>query len=401
VKGKREMMNRQKFVLLKESIGRVCLISAIIILSAGYCPAQQGEPIRVLRDLEYNRINGTSLLLDLYLPVNAKGPLPVIVWIHGGGWRAGSKNLASNGIQVRQASRGYAVASINYRLSDVAKHPAQVEDCKAAIRWLSANAVQYNLDTGHIGVWGSSAGGHLVAMLGTSGGVDSLEGSSGNLDQSSRVQAVVDWYGPTDLLKISSQALPCSRLDHDSPDSPESLLLGCTLQTCPERAVTANPITYITPEDPPFLIMHGTNDCTVPPGQSQLLFDALKEAGVEATLQFLQGAGHGGPEFSSPESEQLITSFFDKHLRSAPNLLINGATFKKPVLTINGSGFGSSGANVSVNGKDVSSLITDQTGSQITLKGNKKKLGLRKGPNQIAVTAAGATSNTFTLNLLR
>ena len=169
--------------------------------------------------------------LDLYLPEKADGPLPVIVWVHGGGWLAGSKD--GGGPALPFVGKGYAVAAINYRLSQHAKFPAQIEDCKAAIRWLRANAKTYNLDPDHIGVWGASAGGHLVALLGTSGDVKELEGKEGNTDQSSRVQAVVDWFGPTDLTKMGGS--------HDQPNSPEARLFGGPVQENKEKAATSQP----------------------------------------------------------------------------------------------------------------------------------------------------------------
>jgi acetyl esterase/lipase len=230
--------------------------------------------------------------------------LPVVVWIHGGAWRVGSKE--GGGPARPLVTKGYAVASINYRLSQHAVFPAQIEDCKAAIRWLRANAKKYNLDPDRIGVTGSSAGGHLVAMLGTSGGVVALEGHLGDhRDVSSRVACVVDQYGPTDLLSMGGF--------HDAPDSPEAKLLGGPVQEKKEEARNASPISYVTPDDPPFLIIHGTADPTVPFGQSENLLSALKKAKVEAYLVPVTGGGHGG--FATPEVPERMRLFFDKQLR--------------------------------------------------------------------------------------
>jgi len=190
------------------------------------------------------------------------------VWIHGGGWSAGGKEDCP---AVSFVTKGYAVASINYRFSQHALFPAQIEDCKAAIRWLRANAKRYNLDAGHVGVWGASAGGHLVALLGTTGGVKKLEGTGGNLDQSSRVQCVVDWFGPTDFAKMGGW--------QDKPDSPMALLIGGPVRDRQELATKANPITYISKDSAPFLIMHGEKDNLVPMSQSELLDGALRKAG--------------------------------------------------------------------------------------------------------------------------
>jgi acetyl esterase/lipase len=260
--------------------------------------------VRVERNLEYVAGGHERNKLDLYLAVNDERPRPVIVWIHGGAWLAGNKDgCPATGF----VPQGYAVASINYRLSQHAVFPAQIEDCKAAIRWLRAHAKEYHLDPDHIGVWGASAGGHLVALLGTSGDVKELEGKGGNLDQSSRVQCVVDFFGPTDFLQM--------RGSHDNPKAPEAQLIGGPIQDNKEKAARANPITYVSRDDPPFLIMHGEADPTVPIGQSELLDKALQKAGVECTFIRIPGAGHGGPQFQLPENRKRIADFFDKHLK--------------------------------------------------------------------------------------
>ena len=167
------------------------------------------------------------------------------------------------------------MASINYRLSGHATFPAQIEDCKAAIRWLRANAKQYNLDTKRFGVWGSSAGGHLVALLGTSGDVKEFD-KGANLDQSSRVQAVCDYYGPTDFVVFVATPRYES---HAKADAPEAKLIGGAVLENKDKAAKVNPITYVSADDPPFLIVHGDKDGTVPINQSELLFAALKKAG--------------------------------------------------------------------------------------------------------------------------
>jgi len=204
------------------------------------------------------------------------------------------------------------VASINYRLSGEAKFPAQIEDCKAAIRWLRANAAQYGLDASHFGVWGSSAGGHLAALLGTSGEVKKWDAGERS-DVSSRVQAVCDFFGPTDLAQF---VVTPGYESHAKADSPESKLLGGAVLENKDKAAAANPITYIDKDDPPFLIMHGEKDATVSPNQSQLLHDALQKAGVNSSLHFVAGARHGGPEFNDPKIVALVAAFFDQHLRS-------------------------------------------------------------------------------------
>lgn len=249
--------------------------------------------VKVLRDLPYIENGHERQKLDIYIPKADGDPRPLVVWIHGGGWRQGSKDRCR---AVPLLQKGFVVASINYRLSGHAVFPAQIHDCKAAIRWLRSHAVAFGVDPDRIGVWGSSAGGHLVALLGTSGDVEDLEGSIGVTGVSSRVQAVCDWYGPTDLLLMNKQAGDLGTLDHDAPDSPESKLLGGTLQTVPDKAKRASPLTYTTSDDPAFLILHGDKDRLVPWKQSELLESSLKEAGCDVQFSVVPGAGHGFPD---------------------------------------------------------------------------------------------------------
>ena len=271
------------------------------------------EWVKVERDLEYARIGEMPLLLDLFRPESAGQPLPLVVWVHGGGWSGGDK-AANPALPL--SGRGYVVASINYRLSGVAKFPAQIEDCRAAIRWLRANAAKYNLDPKRVGVWGSSAGGHLVALLGTAGDVTRWDSVGGNADQSARVQAVCDYYGPTDLL---AEKMPGKGR---GPDSPVGRLLGGPVDELKEIAGQANPINYVTAEDPPFLIFHGEQDETVPIEQSEMLEAALKKAGIVSTFVRVKNAGHAflaGSDPSPPEIRTMVIAFFDKHLKREPN----------------------------------------------------------------------------------
>ncbi|MBC8350557.1 MAG: alpha/beta hydrolase [Planctomycetes bacterium] len=263
------------------------------------------------RDIEYARVGDNSLRLDLYSPKEPAARRPLIVWVHGGGWRNGSKDRCP---ALRFLAKGYVVASINYRLSGVAIYPAQIHDCKAAIRWLRAHAEQYSIDPRRIGVWGSSAGGHLVALLGTSGGVEPLEGDLGSLDHSSRVQAVCDFFGPTDFLQMDDHAVPNAPFKHNAPDSPEALVIGGPIQENTKKVEAANPLTYVTPDDPPFFIVHGDKDPLVPLHQSQLLFDALKRAKVNVKLHVVEGGQHGFGRNS--DVDKLVDSFFDKQLRA-------------------------------------------------------------------------------------
>ncbi len=291
------------------------------ILGGSAAPAEAPKPVdrslllppgvEVVRDLAYAQAGGRRLLLDLYLPVTRPKPWPVIVWIHGGAWRGGSKSPC-DGLPVLE--KGIAVASISYRLSGEAVFPAQIEDCKAAVRWLRAHGAQHGLSTERIGAWGSSAGGHLAALLGTTGDGKAFDVGA-NLDRSSRVQAVCNYYGPTDLSLMQAQSGPESRMRHDLPDSPEALLIGGRVAAHPDKAAAASPVTYVTPDDPPFLTVHGTADPLVPVGQAQVLDAALRKAGVPSTLVILEGAGHGGREFRTSELRTRINDFFSEHLR--------------------------------------------------------------------------------------
>ncbi|MBI5833986.1 MAG: alpha/beta hydrolase [Armatimonadetes bacterium] len=268
----------------------------LIAAMAGVVHAQGArlpDNITLYPDIEYAKAGDTSLKLDLYTDPTAGSAQPLIIWIHGGAWAAGDKNPP--GPALPWLREGWALASVNYRLSQQAVWPAQMHDCKAAVRWLRAHATEHRLDPQRFVAWGSSAGGHLVAVLGLSGDVEELEGHLGNPRQSSRVQAVIDWFGPTDFAQMLGQP---SAMDHAAADSPESRLLGAQVATVPDRVKSANPITYISDDDPPFLIMHGTKDMTVPFNQSELLHAALTAAKHQSTFVPVEGAGHGfgGPQ---------------------------------------------------------------------------------------------------------
>ena len=262
---------------------------------------QPGYEVR--RDIVYATVGGKPLLLDVYKPEKLAAALPAVIWIHGGAWTGGDKNgWDRNEVRFKELLyQGYIVVSINYRLSYQAKFPAQIEDCKGAIRFLRANAETYMIDSNRIGVLGTSAGGHLAALLGTSGNVKELEGDvGGNLNQSSRVQCVVDVTGPTDL------GVACTQ----SPKmvSPITRLLGGTPAEKPELATQANPITFATKDSPPFLIFHPKNDFAVPLDESELLLAALQAAGVESTLHIHNNA-HSWFDMT------LVGQFFDAHLK--------------------------------------------------------------------------------------
>lgn len=299
-------------------------------------PRATAQPTPDFSNIHYGQAHSRQVL-DIYLPNTGAGPFPVIIWIHGGGWQSGDKATAAP----RAAALlplGFAVIGLNYRLSSDADFPAQIHDCKGAIRAIRANAATYNLDPTRIGVWGSSAGGHLVALLGTSGDVAAAEGEvGGNLTFSSRVQAVADYFGPTDLLNINLDVTtpPGSTLNHDAATSPESHLIGFDQpgegigvlranQSNPSPPfpakmaliTLANPITHVSPDDPIFYITHGTDDTTVPKAQSTKLANALAAAGVPHTYDMVAGAGHGMP----PSEDAIIVEFFRQQFLLGPGV---------------------------------------------------------------------------------
>jgi acetyl esterase/lipase len=271
------------------------------------------------KDLAYASISAAQKL-DLYIPATGSGPFPVVIMVHGGGFMMGDKADGAGLTGVDQLlTAGYAVASINYRLSGEAKYPAQINDAKAAVRYLRANAAKYNLNPDKFGAWGASAGGNLVALLGTTCGVAELEGAElGNADQSSCVQAVVDWFGPVDFLKMDEQfaGTSCPQ-SHDAADSPESQLVGAAIQTVPDLVKTTNPMNYIDTSDAPFLIQHGSADCNIPPVQGKNLADALGAAigADKVTYTLIDGAGHGGAQFTTEANLKVVVDFLNKHLK--------------------------------------------------------------------------------------
>jgi acetyl esterase/lipase len=276
-------------------------------------PAPLAAGVKAERNIPYVENGHRNQILDLFLPEQPSDkPLPLMIWIHGGAWSGGSH---SSPPVLYLVSKGFAVASIQHRFSSDAIWPAQAYDCKAAIRFLRANAAKYNFDADHFGVGGDSSGGHLAAFVGTSGDVKELEGDLGNNNVSSRVQAVVDWFGPTDFTLMAQQSGPRSMLQHDTPNSPESRLVGGPVEEKRDVAKTANPLTYVDKNDPPFLIMHGDNDQLVPLGQSVILAKALIDAGVEVTMKTIPGAGHEGPQFRNAESQRLIEEFLSRELK--------------------------------------------------------------------------------------
>jgi len=258
-------------------------------------------------------VGDRNLRLDLYRPPPTDRPVPVVLWLHGGGWRMGTKMFCPY-IWLRDA--GFAVASVQYRLSQTAVFPAQIHDVKAAVRWLRANAETYGLDPDHIGVAGASAGGHLAALLGTTQGIPALEGNLGDhVTTSSRVQAVYDLFGPTDLVHLHTDAHRAGRV----PKAVDALalLLGGRVGKKRGLAALGSPLTHVTADDAPFLIVHGDRDPLVPLAQSVRLYRALKAAGVSSDLHIIEGASHGGLSFLARPERKRLVAFLRRHLMVA------------------------------------------------------------------------------------
>lgn len=267
-------------------------------------------------DQSYAGTDNRRQQLDLFLPENrrAGGKLPVLVFVHGGAWLAGDRTHGRGQIMRYVAEGKCAGVCIGYRLSPEAKWPAQIHDCKAALRWIKAHAETHGLDPDRIVVWGSSAGGHLVAMLGTSAGVPDMDGTLGpDIKENTKVAGVIDFFGPTDVSKMNAQRLP-GTMDHDTAEAPEAKLLGAPVQTIPDKVKSANPITYVDPTDPPFLMVHGDKDPLVPHGQSELLQAALTKSGVTQELHTVVGGGHGG--FRDPAVAEKVNAFLKERFKA-------------------------------------------------------------------------------------
>ncbi len=284
-------------------------------VAATFSTGEAGLAGRVLRNVVYCTLGGESLTMDLYFPKQVDNARwPVTMYIHGGAWSAGDKRSGAGYVEVPALqAAGFVVAAVNYRLAPQYHFPAMIEDVKCAVRFLRAHAAEYGLDPERIGVWGGSAGGHLAALLGTS------DASAGwdvgpYLEQSSRVQAVVDMFGPADLPMLFAHTQGQRRFlgvfDASSPDDPV--------------LVSASPVHYVTPDDPPFLLLHGDRDEVVPLEQSERFFAALQQTGVPAQLVVVHNAGHGFQPRGgaiSPSREEItrrVVSFFQQVLLPAP-----------------------------------------------------------------------------------
>ena len=276
------------------------------------------DGFRVIRDIAYappEPPDSLGHLLDLYLPeTTGRAPRPLVIWTGGTAFLADTGKETAGPIAQVFNPKGYAVAGVSIRSSGQAIFPAQVHDIKAAIRWLRTNAGQYNLDPERFAIMGDSSGGWTTAMAALTGDVPELEGNVGVTGVSSRVQVAVAFYPPTDFLQMDEQMLPgaCERFNetmglqncHNDPLSPESRLVGCAIQTCPDQVRRANPITYVSQPGPPMMILHGQDDPLVPHGQGVLLYNALRAGCQDATLFSVPNAAHDKEQVLDPANHE-------------------------------------------------------------------------------------------------
>lgn len=265
----------------------------------------------VERDVRYCTAGAVDLNMDVYYPNAANGALPVAIYVHGGGWSSGDKAKGAGSRDIPELkSRGYLVVAVNYRLAPQFKFPTMIEDVKCAVRSLRANAALYGLDPQRIGAWGGSAGGHLVSLLGVTDKSADLEGSGQFLEQSSRVQAVVDMFGPIDLTLAFGDTPSVFNKAFGATSADDDILK------------VASPTNWVSSDDPPFLLLHGAMDDLVPPSQSQLFLESLQQAGVTASLVMVENAGHGfvpsGGRINPSRSQisSLVGDFFDTYLKN-------------------------------------------------------------------------------------
>jgi acetyl esterase/lipase len=271
-------------------------------------PTEIPHDVELRRDVQFGEADGRTLLMDIALPRDgAKSGRPALVYFHGGAWRSGSK---ANGVPAIcfYARHGFVAASAGYRLSGTAQFPAQIEDCKCAVRFLRANAAEFGIDPARIGAMGSSAGGHLAALLALTAGRDVYAARGGWENFPDHVAAVCDLYGVSDFLRMPPKQFPDEL-------SSTARLFGGTLEELRDKYAEASPVNHAHADAPPFLLVHGDADDLVPPEQSAILFEALKIAGADATLHLVKGAGHGSLNVVNAEVRALILAFFERHLK--------------------------------------------------------------------------------------
>jgi acetyl esterase/lipase len=290
----------------------VSLLLLALIVSSASAQAKKAPPkLEVPADvifqpnIAYSNPDNQHLQLDLARP-RGEGPFPAIVCIHGGGFRAGSRQGYDKQC-IRLAQHGYVALTVSYRLAPKYPFPAAIHDVKAAVRWTRAHAATYHIDPARLGVTGGSAGGHLAQFLAVTGDVKHFEGDGGNAEQSSRVVCVVNYYGPSDFTKSYGKSVDAAQV--------LPLFLGGDLTAQRHRHILASPLYWVTPSAAPTLCIHGTNDKYVAHEQAVWLIDRLKAADVEAELLTLEGAGHGFGGKDAEKAEKAMLAFFDKHLK--------------------------------------------------------------------------------------
>ena len=291
---------------MKRTVILASLALTVVALLLLVAAQRSNSEIAIERDLTYGKGADAELKLDLAMPKLGDGPFPAVVFLHGEGWRAGNRQQMNHFIE-GMARLGYVSITVEYRLVPTARFPAQVEDCKAAVRWLRANAKKYRVRSDRIGVVGFSAGGYLASMLGVTAKEDGFEGVGGNPEQSSRVQAVVSFFGPTDF---SSRDWP-----KDLEEEVIAPFLGGSFAHKSDFYKRASPVNYVTVDAPPFLFLHGTDDKLVPIDQSRRLSEKLKQIGVPAQMVVLEGEGHGFTDANNQKSMQQMLDFLGEQLK--------------------------------------------------------------------------------------
>jgi acetyl esterase/lipase len=285
----------------------VCML---LLATAAPARAQKDPPVpdNVVfeKGIEYANPDNQHLQLNMARPKTGDGPFPCVLFIHGGGFRAGSRE-GYNGQIIRMAQQGYVAVTVSYRLAPKYPFPAAIHDTKAAVRWLRANAKKYNIDPDRIGVTGGSAGGTLAQMLGVTADVKEFEGDGGNADQSSKVKCVVNVYGANDFTKSYGKSVDAHEV--------LPLYLGGNLEKARAAHIRSSPLYWVTPTAVPTLCIHGTEDKYVHIEQAEMLVEKLKATGVEVELLKLEGAGHGFKGKDLETAEKAMIAFFDKHLK--------------------------------------------------------------------------------------
>lgn len=287
-------------------------LAATLFLTATASDAQPNFPGTDVSDrpsivkagaIPYATVDGETLALDLYMPAGVDDP-PLVVYIHGGAWRFGSRDSVS---VIDLVDRGFALASVSFRLTPVAPLPAQVHDIKGAIRFLRAHADDYGYDADRIGITGVSTGGHLAALVGLTNGSEPHEGDiGGNLDVSSDVQAIVSYFGASNLTSILAQSTPFGlRVREPALE----LLLGGKVEDKIDLARFGSPVFQVDPQDPPILLLHGDQDPQMPINQSHELHGVAKEQGLTTHLEVVHGAAHGGKAFFDAERTDIVAAF--------------------------------------------------------------------------------------------